>query len=112
MDPRLDFWHQLIWEMVENTIYEDTEAGGVYGRLLRARRGTMGDYEIVTAPKYGVKWIVDENKCWRVNQPYKNQICKIISDDCKKITRRHLRCTKGLLRCAECYVTHGIDVYT
>ena len=28
LDPQLDFWCQLVWEMVENTLYEETEAGG------------------------------------------------------------------------------------
>ena len=38
--------------MVENTVDEDTEAGGVNVRLMRARRGTMGDHDLVTAPTY------------------------------------------------------------
>ena len=36
--------------------------GGVYGRWMRARRGTLGDHDIVTASKYCGKWLVDENK--------------------------------------------------
>ena len=50
--PDLDFWRQLGWEMVENTIYEETEAGGVDVILTIARRETLGDHELVTAPKY------------------------------------------------------------
>ena len=48
----LDFQHHLGWEMVDKILDEDTEAGGVYGGWLRARRGTLGDHETVTAPKY------------------------------------------------------------
>ena len=48
--------------MVENTLDEDTEAGGGDVRLLRERRGALGDHEIATAPKYCGKWIVDDNK--------------------------------------------------
>ena len=42
MDPRLDFWHQLIWEMVENTIYEDTEAGGGLWKTSESKEGDHG----------------------------------------------------------------------
>ena len=52
MEPQLDFRCQLGWEMVDNILDEGTEAGGVGGIRLRARRGTLGDHEIVTAPKY------------------------------------------------------------
>ena len=55
--------------MVEETLYEETEAGGVYGRRLRSRRRTLGDNELVTAPKYCGKWLVDDNKSRRVKQP-------------------------------------------
>ena len=44
MGPQLDFRRQFGWEMVENTV--------VYRRRLRARRGTLGDHELMTAPKY------------------------------------------------------------
>ena len=50
--PQLDFWRKLGWEMIENTLDEETEAGGVYGRRLRSRRGTLGDHELVIATKY------------------------------------------------------------
>ena len=52
VEHQLDFLCQLGLEMVENTLYEEKEAGGVDGRRLRARRGTLGDHELVTAPKY------------------------------------------------------------
>ena len=60
--------------MVENTFDEDTEAGGVDIRRLIARRGTLGEHELVTAPKYCGKWLVDENKWRRVKQLYQKQI--------------------------------------
>ena len=28
VEPQLYFRRQLVWEMVENTLYEETEAGG------------------------------------------------------------------------------------
>ena len=62
MDPQLDFRHQLGLEMIENKIYEETKAGGVDGGRLRAQRGTLAYHELVTAPKYCGRWIVDENK--------------------------------------------------
>ena len=34
MEPQFYFWHQLVWEMFENTFDEDKEAGGVDGRRL------------------------------------------------------------------------------
>ena len=64
VEPQLDFRRQLGWYMVDNTLDEDTEAGGFDWRLMKSRRGTLGDHELVTAPKYCVKWLVDENK-WR-----------------------------------------------
>ena len=70
MDPQLEFWHQLGWVMVENTLYEETEDGGVDGIRNRSNRGDLGDHELVTDPKYCGKWIIDENKWQRVNQPY------------------------------------------
>ena len=54
VEPQLNFWRQLGWEMVENTFDEDTEAGGVDGIRPRLRRGGLGDHELVTAPKYYV----------------------------------------------------------
>ena len=98
--------------MVYNTLDEETEAGGVEGRQLKAMRGALGDRELVTAPKYCLKWLVDENKWWRVNQPYHNQIFNNQSGDCKKITRRYCRCAKGLFLCSECYATHVLDADT
>ena len=38
--------------MVDNILYEETEARGVYGIWMRARRGALGYRELVTAPKY------------------------------------------------------------
>ena len=72
----MDFWRQLGWDMVENTLDKVTEAWGVEGRRLRARRGAFGDHELVTAPKYYGKLLVDKNKWQRVKQPYQKQICK------------------------------------
>ena len=69
MDPQFYFWRHLGWEMVDNTLDEETEAGGVDVRRLVARIGTLGDHELVTDPKYCGKWLVDENKWWRVKQP-------------------------------------------
>ena len=51
MEPQLDFRRQLGWEMVENTLDEETKYGGVDGRQLRARRGTLEYHELVTDPK-------------------------------------------------------------
>ena len=39
VEPQLDFRHQLGWEMVDNTLDEDTEYGGADGRWLEKRRG-------------------------------------------------------------------------
>ena len=70
----LNFWRHLGWEMVENTLGEETEAGGLNGRRLRSMRGTLGDYELLKAPKYCEKWLVGENKWRRVKQPHQKQI--------------------------------------
>ena len=51
MEPQLDFWSQLVWLMVDNTLDEDTEDGRVDGRWMRAKRGALGDHELVIAPK-------------------------------------------------------------
>ena len=75
--------------MVENTLDEETEAGGVHRRRLRARRGNLGDHELVTAPKYCGKRLVDENKWRRVKQSYQKQVCNNRNGDCKKFTRRY-----------------------
>ena len=48
----LNFQRHLGWYMVKNTLYEETEAGGVDGRQLRERRRTLRYHELVTAPKY------------------------------------------------------------
>ena len=47
----LDFWHHFGWEMFENTLDEETESVGDFGRRMRARRVALGDNEFVTAPK-------------------------------------------------------------
>ena len=98
--------------MVDNTLDEETKAGGADGRRLRARRGDLVDHELVTSPKYCGKWLVDENKWWRVNHPYQKQICTNRSGDCNFFTRRYCKCINGLLLCAECYVTHVLDTDT
>ena len=38
--------------MVKETLDEETKAYGVNGGRLRTRRGTLGEHELVTAPKY------------------------------------------------------------
>ena len=81
VDPHLDFWCQLGWEMVENTLEDEIDSGGIDRRRLLSRSGTLGDHELVTAPKYCGKWIVDENKWQRVNQTYQKQICNNRSGD-------------------------------
>ena len=50
--------------MVEKCFYEETEAGGGLWKTAESRRGAFGDYELMTAPQYFGKWLVDENK-WR-----------------------------------------------
>ena len=52
--------------MVDNTLDEDTEAGGVEGRRPRERRGALGDHELLKYPTYCGKWLIDENKRQRV----------------------------------------------
>ena len=86
--------------------------GDVDERWLIARRGTLSYHDLVTAPKYCGKWLVDENKWRRVKQTYQKQIRNNWSGYCKMFTRRHWRCTKGLLLCAECYATHVLDADT
>ena len=51
----------MVWDMVRKNL--DEEAIRVKGRQLRARRGTSGDYEIVTAPNYFGKYIAYDKKC-------------------------------------------------
>ena len=62
VEPQLDFQRQLGWGMVGEKLDEETEAGGVDRRRLRARRGTLRYYELVTDPTYCGEWIFDENK--------------------------------------------------
>ena len=59
--------------------------GGVDRRQPKARRGALGNHELVTAPKYFVTWLVDDNKLRRFKQPYQKQICNNRSGDCKKL---------------------------
>ena len=59
MEPLLCFWSQLGWDMVENTLDEDTEAGGGWWKIYEIKEGALGDYEFVIAPKYCGKWLVD-----------------------------------------------------
>ena len=77
----LGFCRHLGSDMVDNTLGEGTEAGGVDGIQLRARRGILGDHEIVITPKYCEKWLVDKNKWRGVKQPYQIQICNNQSSD-------------------------------
>ena len=56
--------------MVEKKLYEEIESKGVDKRQLRVRRGVLVDHELVSAPKYCGKWLVDENKWQRVKQTY------------------------------------------
>ena len=42
----------------------------------------MGDHEPVIDPKYCGKWLVYDNKWWRVKQLYQKQILKNRSGDC------------------------------
>ena len=94
--------------MVENTLDEETEAGWVDVRRLRARRGDLRVHELVTAPKDCGKWLVDYNKLRRVKQPYQKQINNQ-SRYCKLFTRRYLRHNKGIVLCSEFYATRVID---
>ena len=79
--------------MVDITLDEETEAGGVYGRRMRASRGVLGDHELVTAPTYYVKWLVDENEWRRVKQTHQKHIFTNRSRNFKKNTRRYFICT-------------------
>ena len=62
VEPQLDFRSQLVWEIFENTLFEEIDSGEVDGRQTRARRGALGDHDIVTAPKYCGNCFVDEKK--------------------------------------------------
>ena len=66
VEPQLDFWRQFGWKMVENTLDAEEEVSGVEGIRPRARRGTSGDHELVTATKYCGKFLAEDNKWWRV----------------------------------------------
>ena len=58
----------MVWEIVDNTLDEETETGDINGIRLKERMGTLGDHELVIAPKYCGKWLVDKKKWWRVSQ--------------------------------------------
>ena len=75
MESHLDFWRQLGWEIFENTLDEETEAGGFDERQMRSRRGALVDHELVTDPRYCGKWLGDKNKGRRFKQPYQKNIC-------------------------------------
>ena len=62
----MDFWHQLVWEMAENTLDGKEKASGVEVICLRKIRGTSGEHKHVMAPKYCGTWLAEENKCGRV----------------------------------------------
>ena len=87
VEPQLGFRRHLAWEMVGNKLDEQPEAGESDGIRMISRRGILGYHEIVTAPTYCGKWLVDENKWRRVKHPYQKQICTNRSGDSKKITR-------------------------
>ena len=112
MEPQLDFRRQFGWDIFDNTIYEETEAGGVDVIQLRSRRGYLLYHELVTAPKYCGEWLVDENKWHRVKHPYHKQICTNRSRDFKIIIRWYCRCTKRLFLCFEFYATRVLDADT
>ena len=70
----------------------------------------LGDHELVIAPKYCEKWLVDENKWPRVKQLYKKHICNNRSGNCKKHYKEVLYMHYVTL--AECYATHVLDADT
>ena len=39
------------------------------------KRGTMGDHDLMTYPRYGGKWRVDEKKWWKTKKPYQKHKC-------------------------------------
>ena len=85
--PRDKLWNNILAELeqykashgdsnVHQKFKEIPSLGDwVDGRRLGARRLDLGGHELVTAPKYCGKWLVDENKWRRVKQPYQKQIC-------------------------------------
>ena len=48
MEPQLYFRRHLVWDMVYNTLDDETLAGGFDGIHLRSSRGDLGDHELVT----------------------------------------------------------------
>ena len=112
MDPQLDFWRQLGFEMVEITLDEEKEAGGFDRRRLREKKGALGDNELVTAPKYCGTLLVDENRWRRVKQPYHKQICNNRSGHYIIFTKKYCKNNTGIFLCAECYATHVLDADT
>ena len=48
--------------MINSTLDKEGEAIRVKGIRLRARRGGLGDHELVMDPKYCGKWLAEENK--------------------------------------------------
>ena len=98
--------------MVENTLDDETGVRGFGVKLLRESRGTLGDHELVTAPKYCGKWLVDDNKWQRVKQTYQKQICNNQSRYCNHFTRRHCRYNNVIFLFDECYETNVIDADT
>ena len=89
VEPQFGFWCQLGWTMVENTLYEQERDSKDYGIRIREKRGSSGDHELMTAPKYCVKWLVEENKWRRVKQTHQKKLCANSTSDCKNITRRY-----------------------
>ena len=112
MEPQLDFWRQLGWDMFDKTLYGKIEAGGVDGRRMGATREALRYHELVTAPKYCGKWIVDYNKWGSVKHTNQKQFCNNRSGDFKMFSSRYFRCTNGLFLCAECYAPHVTNADT
>ena len=42
MEPQLDFWRQVVWEMIENTIDEYKEAVGGLLKMDKSKEGGLG----------------------------------------------------------------------
>ena len=60
--PRLGFWWQLVWDMEYNTQDKEEESSRFEGSRIWERRGVLGGYKLVTAPKHCIKWLAEEKK--------------------------------------------------
>ena len=83
----------------EHTLWRDRSWGG-FGRRLRSRKGALGDHELVTAPKYCVKLLVDDNKWEEVQAALPKADMQQLKRKMHFFTKRYCRCTKRLLLCA------------